>query len=92
MAIKFKQAKLVQSKVTSTTDWRQKIGKFLTVPIVDKFIEKKLIEDNSLLFLAYGDKKEVVSTLIINQRDCVINKLNLSCHFLVLSDWSMLNI
>lgn len=59
--VRFKKAKLVQSKITTTKDWKEKITKLLTAPVADIFIENKWIEDDSLLFLGYGDKKEAVS-------------------------------
>lgn len=60
---RFKRAKLVQSKIKTTKDWIDKISKVLTVPVAEKFVENKMVEDDSLLFIGYGNKKEVVSYL-----------------------------
>lgn len=61
VTMKYKKAKLVQSKVTSGAAWIEKISKLLTTPVAEKFIADRVVEENSLLFLAYGDKKQVVS-------------------------------
>lgn len=61
---RFRKAKLVQSKIQSTKDWIENVGKLLTVPIAKKFVENKIVEDNSLLFIGYGNRKEVVSDTV----------------------------
>lgn len=59
--VKYKKAKLVQSKIKTTKEWKEKISKFLSLPIAEKFVENNMVQDNSLLLMAYGNKNEAVS-------------------------------
>lgn len=59
--MRYKQAKLVQSKITSTKGWVEKISRLLSLPVAEKFVENNMVEDNSFFIMAYGGKKDVVS-------------------------------
>ncbi|XP_023016395.2 aspartyl-tRNA synthetase, mitochondrial isoform X1 [Leptinotarsa decemlineata] len=60
---KYERAKLIQSKIVSTSEWLNKIGKLLTTQLASRFVEEYKIQDESVLFLAYGNKDEVLSLL-----------------------------
>ncbi|CAH1970648.1 unnamed protein product [Acanthoscelides obtectus] len=59
----YPKAKLVQSKVASTKEWTNKISKLLTHQVAAEFVIESKMQDESVLFLAYGDKKEVLALL-----------------------------
>ncbi|XP_018577439.1 aspartate--tRNA ligase, mitochondrial isoform X2 [Anoplophora glabripennis] len=63
VANKFPRVKFVQSKINTTKEWIHKISKLLGSDIAIKFTEENKIQDESVLFLAYGNKNEVLSLL-----------------------------
>lgn len=64
IASKYPGVKFVQSKINTTKEWINKISKLLSNDVSTKFIEENKIQDECVLFLAYGNKNEVVSMKI----------------------------
>lgn len=65
LAKQYPLAKLVQSKVNTPADYVGKVGKLLTESVAEKLASKFNFTAGEIVFLAYGDKKEVVSTLLL---------------------------
>ncbi|KAJ8920920.1 hypothetical protein NQ315_015713 [Exocentrus adspersus] len=63
LANKHPKAKFVQSKINTAKEWTSKISKLLGSHVASKFVEENKIQDESVLFLAYGDKRDVLSLL-----------------------------
>lgn len=61
LAMRYKKTKLVQSKVKTKDMWKEKMCHLLSTPVAEKFVENNLVENDSLLLMAYGNKKEVVT-------------------------------
>ncbi|RZC32837.1 aspartate--tRNA ligase, mitochondrial, partial [Asbolus verrucosus] len=59
----YPQVKLVQSKVPTAKDLVSKFGKFLTEPVAAKLNGQINLDDDSIIFLAYGDKKQAQNLL-----------------------------
>nr|CAI5866150.1 unnamed protein product [Callosobruchus analis] len=59
----YSKAKLVQSNISSTREWTNKISKLLTSQVAAEFVIETKMQDDSVLFLAYGDKKQVLALL-----------------------------
>lgn len=64
LASKYPEVKFVQSKISTAKEWINKISKLLGNDVATKFVEENKIQDDSVLFLAYGNKHEVVSMKI----------------------------
>ncbi|KAJ8964825.1 hypothetical protein NQ314_004633 [Rhamnusium bicolor] len=63
LAMNYPNAKFFQSKVNTPKEWTSKINKLLTSQVATKFVEENKLENDSVLFLAYGNKNEVLSLL-----------------------------
>lgn len=63
LAKQYPKAKLVQSKVTTCKDWINKLGKLLTTQAATQFVEENKVQEESVIFMAYGDSEEVVSLI-----------------------------
>ncbi|KAJ8980311.1 hypothetical protein NQ317_005232 [Molorchus minor] len=63
VSARYDKAKLVKSKINTTKEWVDKIGKLLSPAVALKLVENYNIVDETVLFLAYGNKNEVLSLL-----------------------------
>lgn len=63
-AASFKLVKLVQSKVPTVKEWVNKVGKLISSQIANDIAEEFKLSDESVVFLAYGDKNETVKKYI----------------------------
>ncbi|KAJ8960723.1 hypothetical protein NQ318_020015 [Aromia moschata] len=63
VASKYPKVKFVQTKVSTPKGWANKVSKLLSGEVATKFVEEHELADDSVLFLAYGNKNEVLSLL-----------------------------
>jgi hypothetical protein len=57
-------AKLVQSKVATPKEFASKIGKLVGESVATKLCGQVDLGDDSVVFLAYGDKRHAVSPVV----------------------------
>lgn len=67
-AAPFKSVKLVQNKVPTIREWVNKVGKLITPQIANQLSEELKLDEESIVFLCFGDKIETV--IIIVNRKC----------------------
>ncbi|CAH0556876.1 unnamed protein product [Brassicogethes aeneus] len=63
LAKKYPNVKLIQNKISNPKDWSSKVTKLLSDKVANRFIEECKLKEDSILFMAYGDKKEVLGLL-----------------------------
>ncbi|CAH1116419.1 unnamed protein product [Phaedon cochleariae] len=59
----FSRLKFVQSIINSREEWVKIMGSLLTVPTAERILDDNELENGSVLFLAYGNKGEVLQLL-----------------------------